>query len=179
MASPSASWSYQASPNYYEVKVVNRVHRVFSFSLEVKPLCHVLVLARQVLQPAPLYLAVFHKLVGIFIYRWLFGSSSWSQSIQINLGRRQLLGGRRLGFGSSNLVMVCKPTLCQPPKESTAIGRKVMASALHLALYLRSFSLWAWLWLTSPIAPFIRESLVCVCLFVFIPQHGWPLSHHS
>ena len=83
MASPSASWSYQASPNYYEVIVVNRVHRVFSFSLEVKPLCHVLVLARQVLQPAPLYLAVFHKLVGIFIYRWLFGSSSWSQNIQI------------------------------------------------------------------------------------------------
>ena len=43
-----------------------------------------------------------------------------------------------------NLVMVFKPTLCQPPKESTARGRKVMASALHLASYLRSFSLWAW-----------------------------------
>ena len=49
-----------------------------------------------------------------------------------------------------NLVMVFKPTLCQPPKESTARGRKVMASALHLASYLRSFSLWAWATAESP-----------------------------
>ena len=38
----------------------------------------------------------------------------------------------------SNLVMVCRPTLCQPPKMSTARRRKVMASSIHLALYLRS-----------------------------------------
>ena len=30
--------------------------------------------------------------IGIFIYKWWCGSSSWSQNIQINQGRRQLLG---------------------------------------------------------------------------------------
>ena len=41
--------------------------------------------------------------IGIFMYKWLFGSSSWLENIQINQGRRQLLGGRRLGVGLPSL----------------------------------------------------------------------------
>ena len=42
-----------------------------------------------------------------------------------------------------SLVMVARPTLCQPPKVSTARGRKVIASALHLSSYFLSLVLWA------------------------------------
>ena len=83
--------------------------------------------------------------IGIFMYKWLFGLSSWLENIQINQGRRQFLGGRRtpslwqrwrttsssslprfLANCLPNLVRVFKPTLCQLPKVSTAsiIGEK-------------------------------------------------------
>ena len=41
--------------------------------------------------------------IGIFMYKWLFGSSSWLENIQINQGRRQLLGGLRLGVSLPSL----------------------------------------------------------------------------
>lgn len=69
MTSPSASWSYQPSPYYYKVISVNSVHRFFRFSGEVKRLCHVSVLVRQVPKPASPYFAVFHKGVGGGKYR--------------------------------------------------------------------------------------------------------------
>ena len=49
------------SPYYYKVISVNSVHRFSRFSGEVKRLCHVSVLVRQVPKPASLYFAVFHK----------------------------------------------------------------------------------------------------------------------
>ena len=61
MTSPSASWSYQPSPYYYKVISVNSVHRFSRFSGEVKRLCHVSVLVRQVPKPASPYFAAFHK----------------------------------------------------------------------------------------------------------------------